>query len=92
LPTVTWFGVIPTSEAVPPLGGAVVDAALVVEVDELVLELPPPHAAPTRATAMTTTGSPSPLLSLTSLSLLVMRCYLRRVVPAAPSVSPPRET
>jgi hypothetical protein len=66
---VTWFGVTPTSEAVPPLGGLVVGPLLLV-VDELLLELPPPQAAATRATAMTTTGSPSPLLSLTSLSLL----------------------
>ena len=69
-PTVTWFGVTPMSEAVPPLGGAVVDAALVVVVEELLLELPPPQAAATRPTVTTITGSPSPLLSLTSLSLL----------------------
>jgi hypothetical protein len=66
---VTWFGVIPTSEAVPPLGPLVVGPLLVVVVDEL-FELPPPQAAPTRATAVMTTGSPSHLLSLTSLSLL----------------------
>jgi hypothetical protein len=66
---VTWFGVIPTSEAVPL--GALVVGALLVEVDELLLELPPPQAAATRAIAMATTGSPSPLLSLTSRSLLV---------------------
>jgi hypothetical protein len=62
--------VIPTSEAVPPLGALVVGPLLVVVVDELLLELPPPHAAAMRATAIATAGSPSPLLSLTSLSLL----------------------
>jgi hypothetical protein len=67
---VTWFGVTPTSEAVPPLGALVVGPLLVDVVDELLLELPLPHAAPTRATAITTAGNPSPLLSLTSLSLL----------------------
>jgi hypothetical protein len=66
---VTWFGVTPMSEAVPPLGALVVEP-LVVVVVELLLELPPPQAAPTKATATTTAGSPSPLLSLTSLSLL----------------------
>jgi hypothetical protein len=70
LPTVTWFGVIPTSEAVPPLGALVVGPLLVDVVDELLLELPPPHAAATRTTAMTTAGNPSPVLSLTSRSLL----------------------
>jgi hypothetical protein len=54
---------------VPPLGPLVVGPLLVVVVDEL-FELPPPQAAPTRATAVMTTGSPSHLLSLTSLSLL----------------------
>jgi hypothetical protein len=65
---VTWFGVTPTADAVPPLGALVV-GALVVAV-ELLLELPPPQAAATRATTATIAGSPSPLLSLTSLSLL----------------------
>jgi hypothetical protein len=37
---------------------------------ELLFELPPPHAAATRATTITIVDSPSPLLSLTSLSLL----------------------
>jgi hypothetical protein len=66
---VTWFGVIPTSEAVPPLGALVVGPLLVVVVDEL-FELPLPQAAATTPTTMTTAGSPRPLLSLTSLSLL----------------------
>jgi hypothetical protein len=66
---VTWFGVIPTADAVPPLGALVVGTLLVV-VDELLLELPPPQAAATTATAMATNGSPSPLLNLTSPSLL----------------------
>jgi hypothetical protein len=65
---VTWFGVIPIADAVPPLGALVVGALLVVV--ELLLELPPPQAAATRPTVTTITGSPSPLLSLTSLSLL----------------------
>ncbi|HEX4541196.1 MAG TPA: hypothetical protein VH112_13225 [Acidimicrobiales bacterium] len=69
MPTVIWFGVTPTSDAVPPLGALVVGPLLVVVVDEL-FELPPPQAAATTATATTTAGSPIPLLSLTSLSLL----------------------
>ncbi|HEX6475819.1 MAG TPA: hypothetical protein VF005_00985 [Acidimicrobiales bacterium] len=68
MPTVTWLGVTPIADAVLPLGGAVVAVLLVVELE--LLELPPPQAAATRTTAMTTTGSPSPLLNLTSLSLL----------------------
>jgi hypothetical protein len=68
LPTVTWLGVTPTADAVLPLGGLVVAVLLVV--DELLLELPPPQAAATRATTITIAGSPSPLLSPTSLSLL----------------------
>jgi hypothetical protein len=69
LPTVTLFGVIPTSEAVPPLGALVVGALLVVvELVELV-EVPPPQAAPTRTTAVIAAGSPSHPLSFTSLSL-----------------------
>jgi hypothetical protein len=65
---VTWFGVTPMAEAVPPLGALVVGALVVVV--ELLFELPPPQAAATRATTMTIVDSPSPLLSLTSLSLL----------------------
>jgi hypothetical protein len=68
LPTVTWFGVMPTADDVLPLGGLVVAVLLVVV--ELLFELPPPQAAATRATTITIAGSPSPLLSLTSLSLL----------------------
>jgi hypothetical protein len=45
--------------------------ALLVVVEEL-LELPPPHAAPTRTTAVTTAESPKLLLSLTSPSLSLM--------------------
>jgi hypothetical protein len=66
---VTWFGVTPIAEAVLPLGGLVV-AVLAVVVVELLFELPPPQAAATRPTTMTIVDSPSPLLSLTSLSLL----------------------
>ncbi|HWC39858.1 MAG TPA: hypothetical protein VG476_15080 [Acidimicrobiales bacterium] len=69
MPTVTWLGVTPIAEAVLPLGGLVVAVLLVVPV-ELLFELPPPQAAATRATTITIAGSPSPLLSPTSLSLL----------------------